>query len=102
MSNSNPNPEPDYLKLYDNVRNQNEKLRQQVSELTERNEGLSQALEKVQMVKASALADAAEGEASINDSKMITDFVMDCLKAKPRQVIIKYRGSIVLEIKPKP
>ena len=95
------NPEPDYLKLYDNVRNQNEKLRQQVSELTERNEGLSQALEKVQMVKASALADAAEGETSINDSKMITDFVMDCLKAKPRQVIIKYRGSVVLEIKPR-
>ena len=96
------NPEPDYLKLYDNVRNQNEKLRQAVSELTERNEGLSQALEKVQMIKASALADAAEGQVNINDSKMITDFVMDCLKAKPKQVIIKYRGSIVLEIKPKP
>jgi hypothetical protein len=101
MTNPNPNPEPDYMKLYDNVRNQNEKLRQQVSELTQQNEGLSQALEKIQMVKASQLADAAEGQASINDSKMISDFVMDCLKAKPKQVIIKYRGSVVLEIKPK-
>lgn len=100
-SNSNSNPEPDYMKLYDNVRNQNEKLRQQVSELTEQNTGLSQALEKVQMVKASQLADATEGQASINDSKMISDFVMDCLKAKPKQVIIKYRGSVVLEIKPR-
>lgn len=94
------NPEPDYLKLYDNVRNQNEKLRQQVSELMERNEGLSQALEKVQMVKASALADAAEGEARIIDQKMITDFVIDALKVKPRQVIVRYKGSIVMKITP--
>ena len=27
-------PEPDYMKLYDNVRNQNEKLRTQVEQLT--------------------------------------------------------------------
>ena len=101
MLSSNPNPEPDYMQLYDTVRNQNEKLRQQVRELAQQNEGLSEALEKVQMVKASALADAAEGQVSINDSKMITDFVMDCLKAKPKQVIIKYRGSVVLEIKPR-
>ena len=94
-------PEPDYVKLYDNVRNQNEKLRQQVSELTQQNAGLSEALEKVQMVKASQLADLSEGEAKLSNEKMITDFVMDCLKLKPKQVIIKYRGSIVLEIKPK-
>jgi cell division septum initiation protein DivIVA len=95
------NPPPDYMKLYDNLRNQNEKLRQQVSELTEQKEGLTQALEKIQMVKASQLAEASEGEASINDSKMITNFVMDCLKARPKQVTVKYRGSIIIEIKPK-
>ena len=95
------NPPPDYMKLYDNLRSQNEKLRQQVSELTEQKEGLTQALEKIQMVKASQLAEASEGEASINDSKMITDFVMDCLKTRPKQIIIRYRGSIVMQIKPK-
>ena len=95
------NPPPDYMRLYDNLRNQNEKLRQQVSELMEEKEGLTQALEKIQMVKASQLAEASEGEASINDSKMITDFVMDCLKAKPKHVTIKYRGSSVLEIRPR-
>ena len=89
------------MKLYDNLRSQNEKLRQQVSELLEQKEGLTQALEKIQMVKASQLAEASEGEASINDSKMITDFVMDCLKAKPRRVTIRYRGAVVLELKPK-
>ena len=41
-----------------------------------------------------------EGEVTITDTELIRNFVMDALKLKPTRVVIKYRGSIVMEIKP--
>ena len=50
-------------------------------------------------VKASDVQEQ-DGEAKIIDTELIRNFVMDALKRKPREIVIKYRGSIVLEIKP--
>ena len=98
-------PDPDYAKLYDNVRNQNEKLRTQVEQLTIERDQAIKDLREALFIKADAVSkqieQASEGEARLTDQKMLTDFVINALKRKPKEVIIKYKGSIILEITPK-
>ena len=96
------NPNPGFVKedVYDSVRNQAEKLRQRLEILTEENEQLKEALSSLQAEKGFQKASVQDGEARITDQKMLTDFVLDAIKHKPREVIIKYRGSIVIEVKP--
>lgn len=93
------------MKLYDNVRNQNEKLRTQVEQLTIERDQAIKDLREALFIKADHVAkeieQASEGEARLTDQKLLTDFVINALKRKPREVIIKYRGSIILEIIPK-
>lgn len=87
----------------DVLRNRIEKLEKEKSVLFDENEQLKEVAARLQtnqgFVKASEFKDQ-EGEARITDTQLIRNFVMDALKLKPREVIIKYRGSIILEIKP--
>ena len=91
----------------DVLRNRIAKLEHEKSILFSENEELRQACNKLQtnqgFVKASddlaQQKQQEDGEARITDQKMLRDFIMDSLKLKPREVIIKYRGSIVMEIK---
>ena len=87
----------------DVLRNRIEKLENEKTILFNENEQLREACARLQtnqgFVKASDVQDQ-DGEARITDTQLIRNFVMDALKLKPREVIIKYRGSIVLEIKP--
>ena len=87
----------------DVLRNRIQKLEQEKTLLFNENEELREVAAKLQtnqgFVKASDVNEQ-EGEARIRDSELIKNFVMDALKRKPREIIIKYRGSIVLEIKP--
>ena len=88
----------------DVLRNRIAKLEHEKSILFSENEELRQACNKLQtsqgFVKASDVSETTQdGEARITDQKMLRDFIMDSLKLKPREVIIKYRGSIVMEIK---
>ena len=98
-------PEPDYMKLYDNVRNQNEKLRAQVEQLTIERDQAIKDLREALFIKADAVSkqldQASQGEARLTDQKLLTDFVINSLKLKPKEVIIKWKGSIVLDIIPK-
>ena len=98
-------PEPDYMKLYDNVRNQNEKLRTQVEQLTIERDQAIKDLREALFIKADAVSkqldQASQGEARLTDQKLLTDFVINSLKLKPKEVIIKWKGSIVLDIIPK-
>jgi hypothetical protein len=89
--------------LYQTLRNQNEKLRREVEQLTiERDQALKDLREAL-FIKADAVAKQdpgeGEGEARITDSKMIQDFVIDSLKLKPDSVIIKWTGSIVTDVR---
>jgi regulator of replication initiation timing len=87
----------------DVLRNRIENLEQEKTRLFNENEELREVAAKLQtnqgFVKASDVNEQ-EGEARIRDSELIKNFVMDALKLKPREILIKYRGSIVLEIKP--
>jgi hypothetical protein len=98
-------PEPDYVKLYDNLRNQNEKLRAQVEQLTIERDQAIKDLREALFIKADAVSkqldQASQGEARLTDQKLLTDFVINSLKLKPKEVIIKWKGSIVLDIIPK-
>jgi len=98
-------PEPDYMKLYDALRSQNEKLRKEVKELTTQRDKALNDLREALFIKADKIAeslnDASEGEAKLTDQKILADFIISSLKQKPREVIIKYRGSIILEIIPR-
>ena len=98
-------PEPDYVKLYDNLRNQNEKLRTQVEQLTIERDQAIKDLREALFIKADAVSkqidQASQGEARLTDQKLLTDFVINSLKLKPKEVIIKWKGSIVLDIIPK-
>jgi predicted nuclease with TOPRIM domain len=89
---------------YDVLRNRIEKLEKEKTLLFNENEELREACARLQtnqgFVKASDVSEQ-DGEARITDQKMLTDFVMNSLKLRPREVVIKYRGSIVLEIRPK-
>ena len=86
----------------DVLRNRIQKLEQEKTILFNENEELREVAAKLQTFpKASELASQEqEGEARIRDTELIRNFVMDALKLKPREIVIKYRGSIVLEIKP--
>ena len=88
---------------YDVLRNRIQKLEQEKTILFNENEQLREVAAKLQtsqgFVKASDVSEQ-EGEARIRDSELIRNFVMDALKRKPREIVIKYRGSIVLEVKP--
>ena len=98
-------PEPNYVKLYDNLRNQNEKLRTQVEQLTIERDQAIKDLREALFIKADAVSkeldQASQGEARLTDQKLLTDFVINSLKLKPKEVIIKWKGSIVLDIIPK-
>lgn len=87
----------------DVLRNRIQKLEQEKTILFNENEELREVAAKLQtnqgFVKASDVNDQ-EGEARIRDTELIRNFVMDALKLKPREIVIRYRGSIVLEIKP--
>jgi regulator of replication initiation timing len=87
----------------DVLRNRIQKLEQEKTILFNENEELREVAAKLQtnqgFVKASDVNEQ-EGEARIRDTELIRNFVMDALKLKPREIVIKYRGSIVLEIKP--
>jgi hypothetical protein len=102
------NPQPGFVPqgVYDSVIFHNEKLRKQVEILTQENDELKEACARLQtnqgFVKASEVSETSQdGEARITDQKMLTDFVMNSLKLRPREVVIKYRGSVVFEIRPK-
>ena len=88
---------------YDVLRNRIEKLEKENSVLLNENTELREVAAKLQtnqgFVKASDVNDQ-DGEAKIIDTELIRNFVMDALKLKPREIVIRYRGSIVLEIKP--
>ena len=89
----------------DVLRNRIEKLEREKNILFNENEELKEACARLQtnqgFVKASEVTgQEQEGVAKITDTQLIRNFVMDALKLKPRQIIIRYRGSIVLEIKP--
>ena len=87
----------------DVLRNRIEKLEKEKSVLFDENEQLREVAAKLQTnsgFKPASEFKEQEGEARITDTQLIRNFVMDALKLKPREVIIKYRGSIVLEIKP--
>jgi predicted ribosome quality control (RQC) complex YloA/Tae2 family protein len=89
----------------DVLRNRIEKLEQEKTRLFNENEELREVAAKLQtnqgFVKASDVSTQdQDGEAKITDTQLIRNFVMDALKLKPREIVIKYRGSIVLEIKP--
>ena len=88
----------------DVLRNRIQKLEQEKTILFNQNEELREVAAKLQtnqgFVKASDVNDQQEGEARIRDTELIRNFVMDALKLKPREIVIRYRGSIVLEIKP--
>jgi hypothetical protein len=89
---------------YDVLRSRIDKLEKEKTSLFNENEELREACARLQtnqgFVKASDVSEQ-DGEARITDQKMLTDFVMNSLKLRPREVVIKYRGSIVLEIRPK-
>jgi regulator of replication initiation timing len=89
-------------KQIDVLRNRIQKLEQEKTLLFNENEELREVAAKLQtnqgFVKASDVSEQ-EGEARIRDTDLIRNFVMDALKLKPREIVIKYRGSIVLEIK---
>lgn len=88
----------------DVLRNRIEKLEKEKSILFDENEQLREVAAKLQtnagFKPASEYTQEQDGEAKITDAKLLTNFVMDALKLKPREVIIKWRGSIVMEIKP--
>jgi hypothetical protein len=89
---------------YDVLRKRIEKLEQEKTRLFNENEELREACARLQtnqgFVKASDVTgQEQDGEAKITDTQLIRNFVMDALKLKPREIVIKYRGSIVLEIK---
>ena len=86
----------------DVLRNRIEKLEKENSVLLNENTELREVAAKLQTFpKASELASQdQEGEARIRDTELIRNFVMDALKLKPREIIIKWKGSIVMEIKP--
>jgi predicted nuclease with TOPRIM domain len=89
----------------DVLRNRIEKLEKEKSLLFDENEQLREVAAKLQTNAGFKPAsefknEEQEGEARITDTQLIRNFVMDALKLKPREVIIKYRGSIILEIKP--
>jgi aminoglycoside N3'-acetyltransferase len=92
--------------LYDTLRTQNERLRKQVEQLTAERDQALKDLREALFIKADAVAKQGDGqgEARITDQKLIQDFVIDSLKVKPNQVIIKWTGSIVTDVRgvPKP
>ena len=88
----------------DVLRNRIQKLESEKTVLFNENEQLREACARLQtnqgFVKASDVSGQdQDGEARITDTQLIRNFVMDALKLKPREVIIRYRGSIILEIK---
>lgn len=90
----------------DVLRNRVEKLEKEKTLLFNENEELKEVCRRFQtnqgFSKASEFTGKEQdGEAKITDQKMLTDFVMNSLKLRPKQVIIKYRGSIVVEISPR-
>ena len=90
----------------DILRNRIEKLEQEKTILFNENEQLREACAKLQtnsgFKPASEIKpEDQDGEARLTDQKMLTDFIINALKRKPKEVIIKYRGSIILEIIPK-
>lgn len=103
MSDSTPLYTADQI---DVLRNRIEKLEKEKTLLFNENEELREACARLQtnqgFVKASDVNETSQdGEARITDQKMLTDFVMNSLKLRPREVVIRYRGSIVMEIRPK-
>lgn len=100
------NPQPGFVPegVYDTVRHRLERAKEIIGMLTRENDELKEACARLQtnqgFVKASEVSDQ-DGEAKITDQKMLTDFVMNSLKLRPREVVIKYRGSVVVEIRPK-
>jgi hypothetical protein len=104
MTNPNPGFVPEGV--YDTVRNRLERAKEIIASLTSENDQLREACAKLQtnsgFKPASEIKpEDQDGEARITDQKMLTDFVMNSLKLRPREVVIKYRGSVVLEIRPK-
>ena len=101
---TNPNPGFVPQDVYDVVRNKVDKLRERIELLTAENDQLREACARLQtnqgFVKASDVSDQ-EGEARIRDTELIKNFVMDALKLKPREIVIKYRGNTIIEIIPK-
>jgi hypothetical protein len=103
---SNPNPGFVPQGVYDAVLNRLNQVLQRLELATAENDQLREACAKLQtnsgFKPASEInGQEQDGEARITDQKMLTDFVMNSLKLRPREVVIKYRGSIVLEIRPK-
>jgi len=89
----------------DVLRNRIEKLEQEKTILFDENEQLKEVLRRFQTNQGFKPAsefkgEEQDGEATITDTQLIRNFVMDSLKAKPKRIVIKYRGSIVMEIKP--
>ena len=90
---------------YDIMRNKAYKADQKIEALELRVKDLEKDLQQALFIKADHISKeldaASEGEAKLIDQKMLTDFVINSLKLKPRQVIFKWKGSIIMEIIPK-
>lgn len=86
---------PTYTKSqYDSVAYRANRQQEIIDELRAEVAGLSEALMRQSLDKAKE----AEGEAVIRERNMITQFVVDATKLRPRSIKIKYRGSTVVEI----
>ena len=92
-------PPPDYMSLYDSVRNQNEKLRAEVERLIiERDQALKDLREAL-FIKADAIAREVkeqENQYATTDAGVITNAIMDLRKLlqKPGVKVHKIRAAV--------
>lgn len=100
-------PEPDYTKLYDNVRNQNEKLRKEVEQLTIERDQAIKDLREALFIKADAIAREVKDQEqrfATSDSGVITNAIMDLRKLllKPgvriRKIKTVIMGDTIIEV----
>jgi ribosomal protein L9 len=100
-------PEPDYTKLYDNVRNQNEKLRKEVERLTIERDQAIKDLREALFIKAEAIAREVKDQEqrfATSDSNVITNAIMDLRKlllkpgVKIRKIKTVIMGDTIIEV----
>ena len=100
-------PDPDYVKLYDNVRNQNEKLRKEVEQLIIQRDQALKDLREALFIKADAVAREVkeqEQRFATSDSGVITNAIMDLRKlllrpgVKIRKIKTVIMGDTIIEV----
>ena len=93
------------MQLYDNVRNQNEKLRAQVEQLTIERDQAIKDLREALFIKAEHIQRTRHKQAKARldlQSKNVNRLYYKRIKAKAKGMTIKYKGNIMfLKITPK-